>query len=427
MGIFKALLVIHVFLFLSCNPRISYEVTEFEDLPDIPVPVTPLPQTETPQTDPPQREMPVSRYSTIDLTFLGDLMAHTPNFRMIDYARIYSRLGSILLDDCLTFVNLETVLDPGKPYATYPRFNVHEPYVWAAIEAGVDVFSLANNHTNDHGLESSFKTLDSMRNLRTQLVQHHPDRPGLWWSGIRDEVGQPFRVTSIEHRGWNIGFISMTHFLNDYSGSQGVYLVPFWDQPAQEAFLNLVERESPHYDLFIVAYHGGNEYVLEPPGYVQRFLDRLYRAGAHIVWGHHPHVIQPWQLQYDPDGHYITGLIMPSMGNFISGQTSRLGPDDHSIMRAYTGDSVILQVRGVKDTMTNKVFLEFPRVHYISTHNTNGETHIRFLKELIHELDGPWQHFFSVRYQAMEDLTRQAQTLPLFYARALAARYSLEE
>ena len=89
---------------------------------------------------------------SIELTFAGDIMAHTENWSMSDYSRIYQDVSSLLRNDDLTFANFETPVSNSLPLSTYPRFNVHSSYLDAAVEAGFDVFSLANNHSNDQGL-----------------------------------------------------------------------------------------------------------------------------------------------------------------------------------------------------------------------------------------------------------------------------------
>jgi poly-gamma-glutamate synthesis protein (capsule biosynthesis protein) len=84
------------------------------------------------------------------LTFAGDIMAHTVNFMMDDYRRIYEDLRPVLTADDLSFGNLETPVADSLPMSTFPSFNVHSAYLRAAVDGGFDVFSLANNHANDH-------------------------------------------------------------------------------------------------------------------------------------------------------------------------------------------------------------------------------------------------------------------------------------
>ena len=84
-----------------------------------------------------------SSIPALRLTFAGDLMAHTVNFNMSTYDLIYTDVEKILHNDDLSFVNIETPICDALPLSTYPCFNVHTPYLRAAIGAGFDVLSLA--------------------------------------------------------------------------------------------------------------------------------------------------------------------------------------------------------------------------------------------------------------------------------------------
>ena len=97
------------------------------------------------------------------LTFAGDLMAHTVNFNMNEYDLIYKDVEKILYSDDLSFVNIETPVCDALPLSTYPCFNVHTPYLRAAVQAGFDMLGFANNHTNDHGTTGIDGTLTSVR------------------------------------------------------------------------------------------------------------------------------------------------------------------------------------------------------------------------------------------------------------------------
>ena len=91
--------------------------------------------------------------SELVLSFSGDIMAHDVNFKMKDYNRIYDDVRDILLNDDLSFGNVETPVCEERPLSTFPCFNIHKDYLKAAIDGGFDVFSFANNHTNDQGIQ----------------------------------------------------------------------------------------------------------------------------------------------------------------------------------------------------------------------------------------------------------------------------------
>ena len=69
------------------------------------------------------------------------------------------------------------------------------------------------------------------------------------------------------------------------------------------------------------------------------FFQQLLEAGAHIVVGHHPHVVQGYDLVQ------VNGsqrLAMYSLGNFISGMTWMLSPEELKGVLAATGESYML-------------------------------------------------------------------------------------
>jgi poly-gamma-glutamate capsule biosynthesis protein CapA/YwtB (metallophosphatase superfamily) len=285
-----------------------------------------------------------SRLPPLRLSFAGDLMAHPPNFRMSDYGRIYDAVEQVFHNDDLSFINLEFVVDPSRPMAGYPRFNVHRDYVLAAVEAGFDVFAFANNHITDYGTEG-IRATRLQQHLISWYAARGAGRP-LYFSGVRTVAGDGMDITEIIHEGWRIGYLSVTGILNHYyDGADLVYLVPYWNDDANESLRDLIRRESPRYDLFILAYHGGTEYWLEPNDGKWRLFNSLMDAGVDILWGHHPHVLQPIEFYPRGDGRY--GALMYSLGNFVSSQPSNLSPDDGSRRRAYTGDSVISRIEVV--------------------------------------------------------------------------------
>ena len=98
-------------------------------------------------------ELSAPKKKPLNLSFAGDIMAHNVNFRMKNYALIYEDIAPLLKENDVCFANLETPVCETREYQSYPCFNVHAEYVQAAIDAGFNVFSLANNHTNDQGKE----------------------------------------------------------------------------------------------------------------------------------------------------------------------------------------------------------------------------------------------------------------------------------
>ena len=69
----------------------------------------------------------------------------------------------------------------------------------------------------------------------------------------------------------------------------------------------------------VISVHWGNEYQAGPDARQQQFAQEWVDAGADLIWGHHPHVLQRMEwLTSREDGH--EALILYSLGNLVSDQ-----------------------------------------------------------------------------------------------------------
>ena len=96
-----------------------------------------------------QEQPEIKDTNTISLLFAGDIMAHSVNYVISDYPKIW-RDVKYMIEPCdLAFANIEAPIDDTQKPQSYPNFNMPQAYIEAAVDAGFDVFSLCNNHTND--------------------------------------------------------------------------------------------------------------------------------------------------------------------------------------------------------------------------------------------------------------------------------------
>jgi poly-gamma-glutamate capsule biosynthesis protein CapA/YwtB (metallophosphatase superfamily) len=331
--------------------------------------------------------------SLLECTFLGDIMAHNVNYRMKNYKLIYEGVKDILLTDDLSFANLEFPIVADSPYSTYPQFNVQPPYVDAAIKAGIEVFSLANNHATDQSDEGVLKTLAAILLLKEEAGGN------LYYSGLRGNSKQTMMPETIYKNGIKIGFLALTQFLNIPQEQPFVYMVDYNNEEQVKELITLLLRITPHYDLFILSYHGGVEYAEQPDPKKVTFFKALIRAGVDIVYGHHPHVLQPFEVITHNNS---SKLIIYSMGNFISGQTWRVNPKDPYSMWANTGDSVLLKVTvEVRNSNAHiKKIQPIPISHYIKP---DKDIVVRKLENLAAQsLYSSWSYYYKIRLSLMK-------------------------
>ena len=336
------------------------------------------------------------------LTFMGDIMAHDVNYRMKDYRDIYSGIESLVSQSDLTVANLELPVDPTRPESGYPFFNGNLAYVRAAVDAGVNVFSVANNHAFDGGEEGVFQTLRSLRALDAAFARPFGAafaRP-LFFSGIRGNPRRPFIPETILVHGVRVGFVAATQFLNVQDAGGHVNVVDYADAAAADVFLQYVKDTSPLFDLFIVSYHGDQEYARTPSVPKRAFFHRLLESGAHIVYSHHPHVAQGYEVVRVGG---VGRLIMYSMGNFISAMTWRLDPGNPGETTAATGEAYLLsvEVRCAAGGCSVAGVVPLPIANY---RNTRGEMVAARLSDLAAgsvKLPRAWQAYYAQRLDRM--------------------------
>ncbi len=230
---------------------------------------------------------PLYGENTLKLTFAGDIMAHVINLIVPDYSVIYKNIGDVLSDDDLSFANLEFTIDESKRVSGYPRFNVHRDYIKAAVESGFQVFSVANNHIYDYGINGIFQTIRSIEFLKRLY------NGKIYFSGIRGNLQKKFAPEVINVKKHRIYFIAVSQFLNRFKKSPYVFLADYRNKEAVTELLKYIRKIRGKADLLILSYHGGKEYHLRPEREKISFFHRLIESGADIVYSHHPHVLQP--------------------------------------------------------------------------------------------------------------------------------------
>ena len=276
------------------------------------------------------------------LTFAGDLMAHRPINAMTDYGVALKDLAPSLHNADLAFVNVEFVVDPSRPLTGYPNFNGSIDYVRAAIDAGFDLFSLANNHTMDYRTAGVAATNASFAGLARE---HRIGYSGLGIAVAGSLGGHPFPPPVIRTvRGARVGFVSVSQFSNLFWTDVYRQMV-LVDAGNRAQFLRYLSSVAQEVDLLVVSYHGDadDEYHLHVGAGKRRVMESFTDAGADIVWGHHPHVIQEWSY---PVVAGARKLVLFSTGNLLSSQGSRLhrtDPDPENVW-ANTHDGYLFHV-----------------------------------------------------------------------------------
>ncbi|MCR4742543.1 MAG: CapA family protein [Treponema sp.] len=285
----------------------------------------------------------------INLMFAGDIMAHTPNYIISEYAKIYRDVKDIIEPADLAFANIEAPIDTKKPASSYPNFNMTKKYVCAAVNAGFDVFSLCNNHTNDQGLEGILETIKTTEEITQEYAQM--DIP-LYFSGTKESSEAEFTYNLIEKNGWKILFLPMTELLNRPQHSSYINFVKTDDKSRKEFAAYVKElREKNPCDLFVLSVHTSEpEYTRVITEKQRNYYLELLDAGADIIMANHAHIVKDREFVYNSkDGSQK--LIMYANGNVISAQRTKPNFDSKNpdFERDNTGDGLFFYVTYRKD------------------------------------------------------------------------------
>ena len=285
----------------------------------------------------------------LSVTFAGDIMAHTYNHNITKYDKIWQDVKNYIEEPDLAFANIESPVDLTRPVSSYPNFNMPRRYVQAAIDAGFDVFSLANNHSFDQGEKGIEETIKTARQLTEEYRQKGKE---IYFSGLKEKKGDSCSYNVIEKNGWKILFLPVTGILNYPHDYACINYVKSSDRSWKEftAFCKKLREENPC-DLFIISMHADEpEYKRAiQPKLRDFYLSLLNEGNADIVWANHAHIIKSREFVFDSESGRHK-LIMYANGNTISAQRTQPTFDLGTPMseRDNTGDGLLYSVEFVK-------------------------------------------------------------------------------
>ncbi|WP_370324804.1 CapA family protein [Euzebya sp.] len=200
----------------------------------------------------------------------------------------------------LAVVNLETPLSTrGTPAAKTYTFRGPPGMAADLAEAGVDVVTLANNHALDYGVTALADTLDHARDA------------GLATVGAGLDASQAYAAHLTDTPAGRVAVVGLTRVLHTRAWEAGPGrpgLASGYDESAAIAAVQAARDTADH---VVVAVHWGTERADCPDAGQGRLARLLIEAGADVVVGHHPHVLQGVEVR---DGD---ALVAYSLGNFV--------------------------------------------------------------------------------------------------------------
>lgn len=247
----------------------------------------------------------------------------------------FLKIRDFLQSADLVFANLETPITPGQEIPDFEMiFRSNLGTEQALKQAGLSVLSLANNHTPNFGDEGLKDTFDYLA------------RAGIKYVGAGNNEREAYGPVYIEEKGIKFAFLAY----NDTAIAPASYEAGA--NRAGTAFMRTdkmaeaVKEAKQKTDFVIVSMHAGIEYAGEPNESQVNFAHAAIDAGADLIIGHHPHVVQTMEK-------YRGKYIFYSLGNFIFDQSQSQETKEGLAIKVYFTKSGINKIDILPVVMTN--------------------------------------------------------------------------
>ena len=209
-----------------------------------------------------------------------------------DFNYFFENVKSVFEEDDLTIVNFEgTLTDSTTREDKQFAFKADKSYAEILTDGFVEAANLANNHSKDYGEQSYNDTMDAL------------DEAGITNFGYD-------RVAIKKVKGIKVGLVG-TYVLADGLGVK------------DSMEKNIQDLKDEGAQVIIASFHWGEEKAEYPNDVQVELAHAAIDAGADLVLGHHPHVLQGIE-------QYKGKNIVYSLGNFCFG--GNMYPSDMDTM-----------------------------------------------------------------------------------------------
>jgi poly-gamma-glutamate synthesis protein (capsule biosynthesis protein) len=202
-----------------------------------------------------------------------------------DFSWSFSGVSSVLQKNDFNLANLESPIIANCPEGKTGTFTFcGDSQFLPQLKTNKFILNLANNHILNYGQDGLNQTKSFLKSQKIGYV-------------FSSDIESEFYQTEINGITFGfLGFDLVTH--------------PNFDQ---SEIIKLISKYNSQVDWLIVSIHWGNEYLPQAESWRVRLAHQMIDAGADIIHGHHPHVIQNQEIYQNKPIYY-------SLGNFIFDQ-----------------------------------------------------------------------------------------------------------
>ncbi|MDD5173199.1 MAG: CapA family protein [Patescibacteria group bacterium] len=247
----------------------------------------------------------------------------------------FLKIQDYLKNADLVFGNLETPITQGLEIPDFEMIFRSNPGTEQALkQAGFSILSLANNHTLNFGEKGLKDTFNYLENV------------GIKYVGAGQNEQEVYQPVYIEKKGIKFAFFAyndtdvVPNFYEASSNNAGTAFM------RMEKMDEAVKEAKQKADFVIISMHAGIEYTNEPNESQVNFAHAAIDAGADLVIGHHPHVVQVLEK-------YKGKYIFYSLGNFVFDQPQIRETEEGLAVKIYFDKNGINKISFLPVVMEN--------------------------------------------------------------------------
>ena len=251
----------------------------------------------------------IDSLAQVDFCAVGDVLLDRGVREVIEQEGItypFEGVSEIIGKNDLALFNLECPLsydNDGFPINKRYSFRAEPEYAEGLKSTGFNIANIANNHTIDYGKRGFVKTIE--------VLKDHSIYP----IGGGENQQKAFQPLLMEKDGETFAFFGNLEFLLEGTVFNKDQPYPAFGQI--EKLCSEIQKINSSIDHIIVTFHWGQENsVIPTKGQISQ-AHKVIDAGADLVIGHHPHVLQTIET-------YKNKLILYSLGNFVFDNSQKL-------------------------------------------------------------------------------------------------------
>ncbi len=258
-----------------------------------------------------------------NLLHLGVIQTGKKTDGTYDYSFLFDGISDFLDNADIKMINQETILGGNHlGFSGFPSFNSPTEVGDAIALAGFNVVLHASNHSAD-------KKLEGLKNCAA-FWKTYPEilLTGIYESTEGSEAIPVLTIDDVTFAVLNYTYgpnkatlpASIEGHLNILCNYDKNNLMDF--TTINPTVLEDIAYAETIADVVIVCPHWGNEYMSKPSSYQEKFAEQMTEAGADLIIGTHPHVVQPVKWVSSENGN--RALCFYSLGNYVSTQKKGL-------------------------------------------------------------------------------------------------------